>query len=239
MKIKRLITLIESLAMTGLISVGFSSWLIVEQSIATIYANATVENVVNNNDYLEIKNMSFSDYDSKGFYIDFVYDSNRSMTGYLDVTVDVNLQNFRKFVASTDKYKFNLSLITDSVYPINQNDILFYDLMINESLIYTYTLVNAKSSITYPSSGNPYNPSVLYVPNNTYAVNDISFTQPSNSLFSSITIENGSSSDTSLILNLKYSFTLNTDIVTAQTFFQTFALKKGVTFKMIASMEGL
>ena len=50
MKVKKLITLIETLAMTGLVSVGFSSWLIIETNPAILEGKVNVEDVFDNND---------------------------------------------------------------------------------------------------------------------------------------------------------------------------------------------
>lgn len=249
MKIKKIITLIEMLSLTGLISVGFSSWLIVETELASLEGTIKAENVIDNNRYLEIKTMSFSDYDTSGFFIDFVYDSNRSMTGYLDVVIDVDLQEFKTGVTSSNNYKFNLNLVTESKYNLLGTNYLFYDLMKDETITYNYTLSTASGSSTYPSTGNPYVPSTIYVPNTTYTVNSTSFTQSATSFFSSFTISNGSSSDLSLRLNLKYSFTVDTNKLIEITgleeakaitsFFGIISPSKGVNFKMIASMEGI
>lgn len=252
MKIKRLITLIEMLSLTGLISVGFSSWLIVETELLSLEGTIKAENVIDNNDYLEIKTMSFSDYDSSGFFVDFVFDSNRSMTGYLDVVIDVDLQEFKTGVTSSNNYKFMLNLVSESDYQIKGINYLFYDLMKDESVTYNYTISTASSSSTFPSSGNQFTPSTVYIPNTTYTINSTSFTQSATSFFSSLVINNGSSSDLSLRLNLKYSFTVDVDkllVITGNTeektseainlFFNTFSAFKGVDFRMIASMEGI
>lgn len=252
MKIKKLITLIEMLSLTGLISVGFSSWLIVETELASLEGTIKAENVIDNNKYLEIKTMSFSDYDTSGFFIDFVYDSNRSMTGYLDVVIDVDLQEFKTGVTSSNKYKFNLNLVTESDFSIKGTSYLFYDLMKDEAVTYYYTISTASSSSTFPSTVDPYVPSTIYVPNTTYTVNSSSFTQSPTSFFSSFIIENGSSADLSLRLNLKYGFTVDVDklleitgnteenkATAINTFFSTFSMFGGVDFQMIASMEGV
>ena len=245
MKFKKLFTLIEMLSLTGLISVGFSSWLIVETEFPSISGTIKAENVVNN-EFLKIRTMSFSDYDgtttTPGYYIDFVYNSNRSNTGYLEVVIDIDLKTFKTKVVSTNNYKLLLNLITNSTIPVTGNNVLFYDLMLKEdatnpmTMTYTYTLSTSSTSVTYPTSGS-LTPSIIYKPGIEYNSGNVSFTQSSNSLFTSFEIE-GSDADQSLTLNLKYSFTLDTTKATADVFFPMLAVKKGITFSMNAAMEG-
>ena len=58
MNFRKMITLIEMLALTGVMSVGFSTWVIVETSFPEIQIQVETENVFNTNEYLEIKNLS-------------------------------------------------------------------------------------------------------------------------------------------------------------------------------------
>lgn len=97
MKFKKLITLIETLALTGLVSVGFSSWLIIETNPAILQGRVNVEEVYDNNDYLTIKNMSFSDYCNGGFYDDYKYGT-ESLTnpGVLEFDIVINLNKYRE-----------------------------------------------------------------------------------------------------------------------------------------------
>lgn len=102
MKVKKLITLIEILAMTGLVSVGFSSWLIIESNPAIIEGKVNVEEVFDNNDYITIKNMSFSDYyfnnGQGGFYPDYTYTNDLTKltsTGILEFDIIIDLNKYR------------------------------------------------------------------------------------------------------------------------------------------------
>lgn len=116
MKIKRLITLIETLALTGLVSVGFSSWLVIETNPAVIAGlKANVEDVFSNYDYLIIKNMSFSDYyynNGGGFYPDYTYTSDVTQltdTGILEFDVIIDLNKYRTDL-KTSPSSINLDL---------------------------------------------------------------------------------------------------------------------------------
>ena len=116
MKIKRLITLIESLALTGLVSVGFSSWLIVGSNPSILTAGVNVEEVIDNNDYIGIKNTIFSDYNysgnatngTGGFYNDFVFSTEYSNTGVLEFDIEIN---FSKYKVEQKSSPSNIQLI--------------------------------------------------------------------------------------------------------------------------------
>lgn len=119
MNFKKMITLIELLALTGVVSVGFSTWVIVETSFPEAHVQIETEKVVNTNLYLKIKNAVFSDYDSNGFFIDFIYSENtstegdnpgRSLTGYLEFDIEVDLSQCSYL---NGKFNFDISIDTN------------------------------------------------------------------------------------------------------------------------------
>ena len=104
MKVKKLITLIETLAMTGLVSVGFSSWLIIETNPAILEGKVNVEDVFDNNDYVVIKNVSFSDWFGGvdgGFYTDYIFSTTYSSTAVLEFDVVIDLNKYRTELKTT------------------------------------------------------------------------------------------------------------------------------------------
>ena len=100
MNFKKIATTIELLAITSVISVGFSVWTIVETTFPTVTATIETENVINNNDYLDIKNVYFSDYCETGFYQDFVFSSIDSNKAKLYVDIDINLTRWNELIES-------------------------------------------------------------------------------------------------------------------------------------------
>lgn len=71
MLLKRRVLLIESLALTSLVSIGFSSWSIImtaEPEIITGTVN--VENIINNNEYVTITSIKQFEYFDTGFIVD-------------------------------------------------------------------------------------------------------------------------------------------------------------------------
>lgn len=138
MKVKRLITLIETLAMTGLVSVGFSSWLIVSDP-KIVDGMVNVEEVYDNNDYLIIKNMHFSDYyydintKKGGFYPDYTYTNDLTKltsTGILEFDIIIDLNKYRnELITTPSSVKLNLNLSYSVHYDTNQNVIKAFDII--------------------------------------------------------------------------------------------------------------
>lgn len=138
MKIKKLISLVEIFAMTGLVSVGFSSWLIVESNPISLSGNIVVEEVINYNEYITIKNMTFSDYDASGFYNDYVYStdtSTRLFTANLEADMIIDLTKCRNmgetltFVVelSQDISNISFNMLSNSNVPITKKYSYNYD----------------------------------------------------------------------------------------------------------------
>ena len=113
MNFKKMITLFELLALTGVMSVGFSTWVIVETQFRYITAPIETENVFNTNEFLIIKNASFSDYNEEGFYLDYLYEEEQTKEyAKIFFDIEVNLKKWRELVddSSFSKLDFNLSL---------------------------------------------------------------------------------------------------------------------------------
>ena len=87
MNFKKIATTIELLAITSVVSVGFSAWSIVETTSPTVTATIETENVIDNNTFITIKNMTFSDFyyeldesnnvTKYGFFQDNVFDTSK------------------------------------------------------------------------------------------------------------------------------------------------------------------
>ena len=124
MNFRKMITLIEILALTGVMSVGFSTWVIIETEFPYIQVQVETENVFNTNDYLEIKNIAFSDYNENGFYDDFTYveDTTGNLIGYLEFEIEVDLSKCGifngnlKFDISVDSYVNGLSNDSNNLF---------------------------------------------------------------------------------------------------------------------------
>ena len=128
MNFKKIATTIELLAITSVVSVGFSAWSIVETISPTVTATIETENIINSKDCLTINNMSFSDYDEKGFFKDFIYSdtstaivgTDRIYTGYLDVKVEIHISNCLKYISNGNyKFTFELSNNASDTSPVN------------------------------------------------------------------------------------------------------------------------
>ena len=120
MNFKKIATTIELLAITSVISVGFSAWTIVENFVPTVSATIETENVINTGKYIEIKNIAFSDYCDGGFYPDFTYteDSTQLLSyAYLYADININLIEWNELNSneSFSKLKFSLDIISDEL----------------------------------------------------------------------------------------------------------------------------
>lgn len=112
MNFKKMITLIEMLALTGVMSVGFSTWVIVETSFNEIDIKVDTENVFDTNHFLTISNITFSDYSDKGFYPEFIYTDSPVYIGYLEFDLIVDLSQC--YVSSNDSLMFYIDIDTDT-----------------------------------------------------------------------------------------------------------------------------
>lgn len=120
MNFKKIATTIELLAITSVVSVGFSAWSIVETTFPTVTATIETENVIDNNTFITIKNMTFSDFyyeldENKnvtkyGFFQDNVFDTSKlNNTCILEVEVEVNLNMCSDYITN-NVYQFDFGL---------------------------------------------------------------------------------------------------------------------------------
>ena len=116
MNFKKMITLIEFLALTGVMSVGFSTWVIVQTKFPDFTIEAETENVYNMDDYLEIRNIMLSDYKDNGFYNEF--DFNAAVVNYaylyIDLYVDVNSWS-NAYSQTLPLLQFNISITSAKI----------------------------------------------------------------------------------------------------------------------------
>lgn len=146
MNFRKMITLIEMLALTGVMSVGFSTWVIVETSFPEIQIKVETENVFNTNEYLEIKNIILSDYNEDGFYDEFNYNSSVVPYAYLYADLYINLARWREL-------NYNASFTN-----------LSFDININSSRFTMYVPNNLEcyhTSSSFSESFLPENPTAL------------------------------------------------------------------------------
>ena len=172
MNFKKIATTVELLAITSVVSVGFSAWSIVETTSPTVTATIETENVINNNDYLKINNMIFSDYDSKGFFINFIYtDPNdttidasknigRSYIGYLDVEVEINVERCKEYISNGNyKFTFELSNNASDTSPVNiiaKASATSGSLVLTASCSDSNVIINEPVNVENPTSNNSY-----------------------------------------------------------------------------------
>lgn len=167
MNFKKMITLIEFLALTGVMSVGFSTWVIVETNFPEIKLQVETENVFNTNEYLTIKNYAFSDiyYElnedgsikKSGFFKDFVYDVSVAESNYVCqfvAEVEVNLNVTTSFIKNNMySFIFSLSCTSNNTAPTNfvakSNNI---DLVTTNS----FDIQSTNSKLNDPNSENKF-----------------------------------------------------------------------------------
>lgn len=123
MKFRKVVSLIELLAVTSLFSVGFSSWYISDIT-NTIDGTIKVENFINADDYIDITNFTFSKLAKEGFVNDETIEGN---VGYLSLELTLDLATYnRKIGFVNNTLGFDLELNSDiSLMPFNL--INYYD----------------------------------------------------------------------------------------------------------------
>ena len=228
MNFKKMITLIEMLALTGIMSVGFSTWVIVETNFPEIHVQVETENVFNTNEFLTIKNITFSDYDANGFYVDYIYSSDtstRSKTGYLEFDIIVNLSKCSMF---EENLSFEFSMSTN---PNNSK----FDLIGNSSII-------KRESSTYSlndSSNTKGNISEAIKTKTEYTITVAGAQVVRYKLDDSFEIATSNRSDI-LTCKLKYSFELTNDKFNEFYGKSNDALttNNGIDFSITALMKG-
>ena len=208
MNFRKMITLIEMLALTGVMSVGFSTWVIVETSFPEIQIQVETENVFNTNEYLEIKNIVLSDYNENGFYPDFIYtDAQDKTKAKLFVDYYVNLEKYRQLTGSTSLTSLDFSF---TITPPSYMLVTDYEWISNVCTAkYTFNDTTKETNLTY---------------NNKFWVDNL------------VIEYNSVSSLNNFVISAAY--TLNViDFTTLYNYTQN-ASFKGFSFSIVASMGG-
>ena len=220
MNLKKMITLIELLALTGVSSVGFSTWVIVETIFPEAHIQVETENVFNTN--VIIQNVSFSDYNSNGFYNNFIYedDTSSNLTGYLefDIVVDLSMCLF-----ISGPIKFELSFETNAS---NSYDIIKEA---NNSII--------RESTTYSiNSSTPINGTIkrTTLSKTEYPVVVAGATVTKYKLDDTFSIDTSNRTNT-LIVHLKYGFTLTS---LSNLIKKNEELNQGIVFNIKSILKG-
>lgn len=226
MGFRKVALLTEIFALTAMSSVGFSSWLAIQTTPVSNEINVNVENITNLNDYITINHIIMSDYNNSGFYDDFTYSDTTYDTGYIETSIDVNLEKFKSEVSSNSTYYFDIDLISKSTLSILGTTYDFFEVVLIQSVTYTYSLTNTSGTVAYPTTSESIT-----------EYNVTNYTTNENTISSPITI-NGGSSDTYLNIILKYKIKVNSSVVSLETFFPTLTAYKGVKFTLVAVMEG-
>ena len=109
MKVKKLITLLEILSVTCMVSVGFSSWLITDSPKVQVKGDIETYDIVNHNKYVSVSNMSISDYNNDGFYTDYVFSDGATNVCKVefDMTMNYNLYMKDLYGYDTSSWKVN------------------------------------------------------------------------------------------------------------------------------------
>ena len=220
MNFRKMITAIELLAVTGVMSVGFSTWVIVETTFPAIQVQIETENVVNLNEYLSIKNTVFSDYNEEGFYKDFIYGDTIS-TGYLEFDIVIDLSKCAYISSST--LIFDISL--------NTNNTNSYDLIGDqntekvEKTLASYSINSSESTKideNVPIDKTPYSITAGGVSVTKYKIDD------------TVTIKNISNRSDIMNVHLKYGFTLSSleKLIAANN------LNQGIKFDISVVLKG-
>ena len=224
MNFKKIATTIELLAITSVVSVGFSAWSIVETISPTVTATIETENIINSKDCLTINNMSFSDYDEKGFFKDFIYSdpstaiigTDRIYTGYLDVKVEIHISNCLKYI-SNGNYKFTFELCNNASDTSPVNIIAKASKSINNFVLTascndSNVILKEPVSVENPSSNNSY------------------------TLINSVLFSNSATTG-SMFLYLSYGITLNAEDFTSMYSNILDGTYSGISFNLKAYLE--
>lgn len=151
MGFRKVALLTEIFALTAMSSVGFSSWLAIYSPIISANGMVNVESISNQNDYMNINSMLFSEYNADGFYNDFVGGSEISKTATLYVEIEVDLDKCKDVFGSYTKlnFDFELSCLTTRIK--------LFALANSVTMIYDYFIDNGSVTENNPSTLNDLN----------------------------------------------------------------------------------
>lgn len=158
MKIKKILAMIEILAVTCLVSVGFSSWVVVNTYPEYKDINVATEGVINVSDYISDIKMSFSEVAKEGFVNDYSLDSSSPNIGYLKAEYTFNLDLFKQsenFEGTSLLFETKLEL-SNSTYPLNiisyfenNNTTITYTIDSNAAVTASKTVLESDDSVTF------------------------------------------------------------------------------------------
>lgn len=151
MGFRKVALLTEIFALTAMSSVGFSSWLAIYSPSIQATGTVNVENITNQNDYMNINSMLFSEYNADGFYNDFVGGSETSKTATLYIELEVDLDKCQDVFGSYTKLDFDFELTTETKYFNHNNETKYFNLIIdadNRTLTYNYIIGTNKSTLS-------------------------------------------------------------------------------------------
>lgn len=224
MNFKKIATTIELLAITSVVSVGFSAWAIVETTFPTVTATIETENIINNKNCLTINNMIFSDYDEKGFFKDFIYTdpstavigTDRLYTGYLDVEVEIHISNCIEYISNGNyKFTFELSNNASDTSPVNiiaKASATSGSLVLTASCSDSNVIINEPVNVENPTSNNSY------------------------TLINSVSFSNNATTG-SMFLNLTYGITLSSGDFSSMYSNISDGTYSGISFNLKAYLE--
>ena len=210
MGVKKVITLIEILAVTSLVSVGFSSWIITDPNGSpTVTGTLEAENVINNNNYITVKDYIFPEYGEKGFYYDYTVGDSKECV--IKTEIEFNLSKFRSEVVNTDSFNFQIDLVAVTKF-------------LNDTLISKADTLNVSYDYTLTPTAIKASPSFSYTTSTDQVPSTLSFSDLSGI--------------TQLTINLEYTLDLSTYFSTFYNYISNEDLSyDGVEFKVIATME--
>lgn len=147
MKIKKILAMIEVLAVTSMLSVGFSSWTFVNNpEPETIVADVTTEDVFHVNDFFTLDKMEMFEFSNHGLF----YDETIDFVGDLKISFSLQIKDgLYKFL--TDKTSLSLNLILTNT---GSFDMLTSNYLGGNTPSINYGVYTDKYGTTYPNSIN-------------------------------------------------------------------------------------
>lgn len=144
MEIKKMLTLIEILAVTSVVSVGFSTWTFVQNADPFVEnVNFGTEDVFHINSFFDVDKMEMFKFSSTGVF----YDDSLDFQGDIKVSFYIQMKDgLYDFLTDKNNLSLNLTLANTGTFNLLDNELKFINQTINYG-VYTDTYGD-----TYPNS---------------------------------------------------------------------------------------
>lgn len=167
---KSKMNILLALCLISITSIGFSSWVIVQDSNPLhIQGNIDVDNVINSSDYIKLKNApSCFNYGERGFVdIDGNYVKNANMM----VTYQIDIEKCKLLFSNIDNVYINISLKHSTQCTFPEGKGLFDSYTISNTDEYLNTNYSFESSITIENVSIPISSDEILISQNEYNLN--------------------------------------------------------------------